>query len=1055
MRDNKDAFGKWRSTPSTEHLVFTASEGVNPGIRCSKQNPLRKLHGLVSDFDAKITDAMCAGLLDRAPADLRPAWLSRTMHSGGVRLVWLFQESLPLDVGPLADAFVRVAFRELKAMKLFAGADESAFYDLTKLYDVGRDWQKISEQTIPTATLHYWLTEAARMTRWSELNDINIPIDAVAQQVEDQFPGRWQGEFEVGKRGVVFFNPNSVNPTAAIVTEAGMICFGEAELFHSWAKIFGASFIRKFQQDKIGAAVANVWYDGKAYYRKSSYGVWEPTQKEDFIALLKVNHSVDAGKSRGETASEMDKALVFVQEHRRVSGVVPKVFETQELLYFNGRRFLNCAAVNAMTPADIEQEWGDNFPWLAEFMESAWDKALVPCVDPKRPPMDAKTIFLAWWKRFYCSALAGALLKGQALFLAGGVNRGKGQPYSGIVQTPSGPRQMGDLSVGGLVVGGDGRPTTVEEIFELGEQNIFRVSFSDGASLRVTGEHLWALEQVLETRPNRQRHVVRDTNWLRNRSRLKKRSNWKYKIPQARPIEYCGQEIKALPLDPYLLGTFLANGSSRSGTPDITTSDAWVIRQCSGALPGDDQFVRKTNTSRSPSYYITGGATKTALTELGLWSCRSWEKFLPKDYLFAALPARLALFCGLMDGDGSAEKENRVSFCTTSPEIKSGLEHLIWSFGGTVKWRHKASPSFQGGTGREAWEANIQLPDDVAPFMLPRKASRVSPRTRGIPRRFVTRVELVGREQARCIKVSAEDSLYVAGAACVVTHNTLLSSQIIGRSVGGAADASDFLNSNSSFNKELLEVGLWCIDDGVASQDAQAHQKFSEMVKRAVANPFFSYHAKYRDAQRVEWHGRVMTTLNDDASSIRILPNLDASIEDKIIVLRFAEIGRAFPDWRELDDIIARELPFLLRWLCDWTPPVEIMGDKRFGIYSFIHEDLRVKSLHAGGVSDLLELVDLWIKRARPMERFGKLWRGTASEWLAEINTDDALKPLVNKFTVRQLGRKFVEASRIRGSRIAVVDSKGNGNFYEINLNGEELETKTVRVNPMEGELAA
>lgn len=692
---DKAKFSAWRSKPTTEWLVFSGSEGVNPAIRVSKQNPLTKLRAIIADFDALVTDNEIATVFDRCPADLRPTWVSRTF-SNGARLLWMFEEPIALEVADLAKEFMRVAHRELKVLKIFAGCDEPAFTDLAKYYDRGRDWKKLGDYKLSTNLLNYWLVEASKKTKWAEHAEITIPIEAVAEEVEKQFPGRWEGPFEVGRRGVVFFDPNATNNTSAIVTEAGMICFSSDQLFWPWSKIFGGSFIRQFQQDKIGGAVSNTWYDGKLYYRRSTYsGAWEGHTKEDTSIHLAVTHGIDAGKDRGACASELQQTLEFIHSRRRVAGLLPRVYCKDELIMANGHRYLNCATVKPLTPVDTKVEWGDNFPWLANFLDTCFDDAPVPCVTPGKKAMPAKSVYLAWLQRFYASGLAGKLLKGQAMFLAGGVGKGK----------------------------------------------------------------------------------------------------------------------------------------------------------------------------------------------------------------------------------------------------------------------------------------------------------------------------------------------------------SLLSAKICGTLMGGHADASHFLMSDSNFNKELLEVALWNIDDAVAANDPQAHQKFSEMVKRAVANPFFTYRAMYRDGLKTEWHGRVLCTLNDDASSIRILPNLDSSIEDKIIVLAFAEGKRDFPDWGELDEIVSRELPYFARWLLDWTPPAEIHGDKRFGTNAYIHDGLRVKSLHAGGVSDLLELIDLWLRRngAELRDRFktGK-WVGSSSAWLAEMSTDDALRPLVSKFTAKQVGKKFVEASRIRGSGVSIEDEGTKfGNLYSIDLSSE------------------
>lgn len=49
--------------------------------------------------------------------------------------------------------------------------------------------------------------------------------------------------FELGARGVRFWDPLADCPTAAIVRENGMVCFTGAFPFQSWADIFGTDFI--------------------------------------------------------------------------------------------------------------------------------------------------------------------------------------------------------------------------------------------------------------------------------------------------------------------------------------------------------------------------------------------------------------------------------------------------------------------------------------------------------------------------------------------------------------------------------------------------------------------------------------------------------------------------------------------------------------------------------------------------------------------------------------------------------------------------------------------
>src|SRR5690606_41516568 len=62
--------------------------------------------------------------------------------------------------------------------------------------------------------------------------------------------------------------------------------------------------------------------------------------------------------------------------------------------------------------------------------------------------------------------------------------------------------------------------------------------------------------------------------------------------------------------------------------------------------------------------------------------------------------------------------------------------------------------------------------------------------------------------------------------------------------------------------------------------------------------------------------GRVGVTGNDDAESIRMLPTLEISNSDKLMILRAAKRDYDFP--MDTDDRIARELPAFARFIYDY-----------------------------------------------------------------------------------------------------------------------------------------
>ena len=79
--------------------------------------------------------------------------------------------------------------------------------------------------------------------------------------------------------------------------------------------------------------------------------------------------------------------------------------------------------------------------------------------------------------------------------------RGRAQPVSTPVATPTGFVPIGSLQVGDLVVGSDGRPTPVLGVYPQGRKLVFTVRTQDGAATRACAEHLWAVRTAVRPPP--------------------------------------------------------------------------------------------------------------------------------------------------------------------------------------------------------------------------------------------------------------------------------------------------------------------------------------------------------------------------------------------------------------------------------------------------------------------------------------------------------------------------------------------------------------------------
>jgi phosphate starvation-inducible protein PhoH and related proteins len=370
--------------------------------------------------------------------------------------------------------------------------------------------------------------------------------------------------------------------------------------------------------------------------------------------------------------------------------------------------------------------------------------------------------------------------------------RGRAQPVSTLVLTPSGFRPIGSLRVGDLVVGSDGLPTPVLGVYPRGRREVFRVRAQDGASTLCCGEHLWrvwAPEDRMRGRPGRvleTRHMV---------GRLRRAHQHRFELPLLRaPVEF---EPRPVPMDPYALGLLLGDGClTTKTTPSFTTADLELVAALEDALDGielwrkgDVNYVLRHVEGHRGGVIVANPVT-AVLRELGLAGTHSNSKFVPEAYLFNDSTVRVAVLQGLLDTDGGPVTQRgrtcRVHYVTSSERLRDDVTFLVRSLGGVVYSRRRPAAGRSPGraNGRpvyhrsDAFVMDIRLPAGVEPFRLQRKRTIYGEHGGGRPMRFVDAIEPEGEAETVCIQVAAADSLYVT-EDFLTTHNSLNDSFII------------------------------------------------------------------------------------------------------------------------------------------------------------------------------------------------------------------------------------------------------------------------------------
>jgi hypothetical protein len=409
LHESKEARRAWQSAITTKHLFYSACEGLTPSLRVTERNKPYKLHGLVCDYDSKISDAELGSLAKNAAQGLLPTWISHTF-SGGARLVFEFENPVYVDNPDLADRFLKELKRELKLKYLLPGLDEKSL-NLTQYFELGRDWRRVTDAEPISSKLLELLFYRAAEKKVIRGEGPNIPIEAVAAEVEKRWPGRINGEFTVGLRTPLFWIDDGIDRIGAQVGDFGMICYSDRahKSFIHWGEILGHEFVRNYQAERIGAAADGLWFDGRHYWRKGENGHWRYRNKEDAIMWLK-GQGISARINSKETISEAERVLLAVQEARSVDMAIPFVLDSRELVVECGYRYLNVATKKAMPPSKTGVP--ADFPWLHNFFETILDD-------------EQRDYFYAWFKRFWLSGYNRQLDAGHALFIAGNADQGK------------------------------------------------------------------------------------------------------------------------------------------------------------------------------------------------------------------------------------------------------------------------------------------------------------------------------------------------------------------------------------------------------------------------------------------------------------------------------------------------------------------------------------------------------------------------------------------------------------------------------------------------------
>jgi hypothetical protein len=239
---------------------------------------------------------------------------------------------------------------------------------------------------------------------------------------------------------------------------------------------------------------------------------------------------------------------------------------------------------------------------------------------------------------------------------------------------------------------------------------------------------------------------------------------------------------KEQPVDPYLLGVYLGDGSRHTGLIASSFEDHQELLGRIEAM-GYEVTVRQSN--RVMTLYPKG--FRRQLASLGVVvekDIPEMDKHIPEEYMRGDADQRWALLQGLMDTDGSVDRAGSCEFYSSDLALAEQVKELICGLGMQTSLRTK-----------EAWLNGERKKDaHTLAFVAPRPAFRLArklakqkmTRSKRAQLRYIVDVRPVPSCPVRCISVEAPDHLYLAGRECIPTHN----SEQLKRFIFGVAKAN-------------------------------------------------------------------------------------------------------------------------------------------------------------------------------------------------------------------------------------------------------------------------
>lgn len=416
---------------------------------------------------------------------------------------------------------------------------------------------------------------------------------------------------------------------------------------------------------------------------------------------------------------------------------------------------------------------------------------------------------------------------------------GKAGCLSTEIATPTGFVTMGDVKVGDVVLGGDGKPTNVVWVSDVDPDPVsYRVHFSTGEHVDVCKDHQWLVNYERHRTSSTYVRVVTTQDMVDSgvtKTNARGYEEAFYSVNLADPIELLEAE---LPIDPYVLGVWLGDGASRDQSVTSLKTDTELHQQLVSRC-GEENVIFGDHSSNPNVYSIRIQGLMRKLKQVGIFG----NKRIPREYMRASYEQRMDVVRGLMDTDGfSGGGGSNCEISLSNEDLSNDVFELLCTVGikptrMVIKTKAKDSHriNFTAYSDRHRLFYLTRKQDTM-------KKSPAASRIASTLKRMVTKIESIDPKPMKCIMVDNKDHTYLVTRSLIKTHNSTVSAMYLLWFAMFNEDKTILIASNK--NKGAMEM---------ISRIRFAYEELPLWLKPGVMDDMWNKHAVgFDNGSRIE-----------------------------------------------------------------------------------------------------------------------------------------------------------------------------------------------------------